>query len=122
VGDERGYIKEIINKFRASGYDARAAIADTVGAAWAVARFAKKNPIVENGMQVQALMDLPPAALRLEPVIADKLKKLGFYQLKKLIEMPRMVLTLLAGTLGKTSCFADRNSGDFLADVKTYFY
>jgi protein ImuB len=91
-GSERGYLKEIVNKLRASGYDARASIADTIGAAWAVAHFAKKNPIIETGMQTQTLIDLPPAALRLEPVITDKLKKLGFYQLKKLIEMPRTVL------------------------------
>src|SRR5260221_2179937 len=47
-GGERGYLKEIVNKLRTSGYDARAAIADTIGTAWAVARYGKTTPIVES--------------------------------------------------------------------------
>ena len=46
-GGEREYLKEIVLKLRAAGFDARAAIADTPGAAWAVARFAQKRPIIE---------------------------------------------------------------------------
>ncbi len=56
-GGERAYLKEIVNKLRISGYDARAAIADTIGAAWAVARFGKTTPIIESGMQKQALLE-----------------------------------------------------------------
>src|SRR5580698_10241637 len=44
-GDERGYLKEIVTRLRSKGYDVRGAMADTVGAAWAVARFAKVRPI-----------------------------------------------------------------------------
>ncbi|WP_346345155.1 DNA polymerase Y family protein [Mucilaginibacter sp. dw_454] len=91
-GGERGYLKEIVNKLRASGYDARAAIADTVGTAWAVARFGKKTPIIESGMQAQALLNLPPIALRLEPIILEKLQKLGFSTIKSFMQLPRTVL------------------------------
>jgi len=45
-GGESGYLKDIVLKLRAAGFDARAAIADTPGA-WAVARFAQKRPIIE---------------------------------------------------------------------------
>jgi protein ImuB len=46
-GGERGYLTEIVLKLRKAGFDARAAIADTPGAAWAVAHFAVSRPIVE---------------------------------------------------------------------------
>jgi protein ImuB len=91
-GGERGYLKEIVNKLRTSGYDARAAIADTIGTAWAVARYGKTTPIVENGMQAQALLNLPPVALRLEPLVLEKLKKLGFSTIKSFVQLPRTVL------------------------------
>jgi protein ImuB len=91
-GGERGYLKDIVNKLRTSGYDARAAIADTIGAAWAVARFGKNTPIIEIGMQAQALLNLPPVALRLEPIILEKLQKLGFITIKSFIQISRTVL------------------------------
>jgi protein ImuB len=91
-GGERGYLKEIVNKLRSSGYDSRAAIADTIGAAWAVARYGKTTPIVESGMQSQALLNLPPVALRLEPLVLEKLQKLGFNTIKKFIQIPRSIL------------------------------
>jgi protein ImuB len=91
-GGERAYLKEIVNKLRASGYDARAAIADTIGAAWAVARFGKTTPIIESDMQEQALVNLPPRALRLEPLILEKLQKLGFSTIKSFMQIPRSVL------------------------------
>jgi protein ImuB len=91
-GGERGYLKEIVNKLRTSGYDARAAIADTVGMAWAVARYGKDTPIIANGMQAEALLNLPPIALRLEPIILEKLHKLGFHTIKSFMQIPRTVL------------------------------
>ncbi|MDB5088608.1 MAG: polymerase [Mucilaginibacter sp.] len=91
-GGERVYLKEIVNKLRTSGYNARAAIADTIGTAWAVARFGKKTPIIESGMQAQALLNLPPVALRLEPLILEKLQKLGFSTIKSFMLLPRTVL------------------------------
>jgi protein ImuB len=90
--DERGYLKEIVNKLRTSGYDARAAIADTIGAAWAVARFGKTTPIIESGGQARALLNLPPVALRLEPIVLEKLQKLGFVTIKSFMQLPRSVL------------------------------
>ena len=91
-GGEREYLKEIVNKLRTSGYDARAAIADTIGTAWAVARYGKTTPIIQSGQQAQALLNLPPVALRLEPIILEKLQKLGFLTIKSFIQLPRTVL------------------------------
>lgn len=91
-GGERGYLKEIVNKLRASGYDARAAVADTIGTAWAIARYGKTTPIIERGTQAQALLNLPPGALRLETPVLQKLQKLGFRSIKGFMQIPRTVL------------------------------
>lgn len=97
--DERGYLKEIVLKLRNAGFDARAAIADTPGAAWAISRFAKSNPIVESGMQIKALAALPPAALRLEPDVLERLQKLGFRTVGNLISIPASVLRRRFGNM-----------------------
>lgn len=91
-GGEREYLKDLVFKLRGMGYDARAAIADTAGAAWAVARYGKITPIVESGRQREAVASLPPAALRLEQTVTDKLHKLGLYTIDSFIDMPRPAL------------------------------
>ncbi|GAA4327638.1 DNA polymerase Y family protein [Mucilaginibacter gynuensis] len=91
-GGEREYLKEIVFKLRAAGFDARAAIADTPSAAWAVVRYAQKKPIISIGGQVAAIAALPPAALRLEPEVLDRLQKLGFRNIGLLLELPGSVL------------------------------
>ncbi|RYU90696.1 DNA polymerase Y family protein [Mucilaginibacter terrigena] len=90
--DERGYLKEIVNKLRSSGYNARAAIADTIGAAWAISHYGKITPIVGSGEQAQALLNLPPIALRLEDAVLQKQQKLGFATIKSFMQIPRTVL------------------------------
>jgi len=97
-GSERAYLGHIIKVLRSKGYDARGAMADTVGAAWAVARFGKAEPIIETGAQAEALLSLPPMALRLEAEILDRLKKLGFYNIKSFMGIGRSVLRRRFGT------------------------
>lgn len=91
-GGEREYLKEIVNRLKSKGYTVRLAIADTPGAAWAVSRFGKVTPLIPSGEHVDALLSLSPEALRLEDTILAKLRKLGFYQIKSFIGMPRSVL------------------------------
>ncbi|MGZ3756156.1 MAG: Y-family DNA polymerase [Mucilaginibacter sp.] len=86
-GGEREYLKEIVLKLRAAGFDARASISDTPGTAWAVARFAQKRPIIASGAQAMAISGLPPASLRLAPPILDKLQKLGFRTIGPLLDI-----------------------------------
>jgi protein ImuB len=89
---EREYLKEIVSRFKSKGYTVRLAIADTPGAAWAVSRFGKVTPLIPSGGHVDALLNLSPEALRLEDTVLAKLRKLGFYQIKSFIGMPRSVL------------------------------
>jgi hypothetical protein len=91
-GSERDYLKEIVSRFKSKGYTVRVAIADTPGSAWAISRFGKLTPLIPTGGHTEALLSLAPEALRLEQAILIKLRKLGFYQIKSFIGMPRSVL------------------------------
>lgn len=88
-GDEKKYLTDIYKRIRHFGYDIRIALADTIGAAWAIARFGKGSPLVEHGAQTTALLSLPAAALRLEPAVVIQLEKLGLRQVKDFISFPR---------------------------------
>lgn len=91
-GGEREYLKEILTRLIGKGYYVRGAMADTVGAAWGISRFGKVKPIIEPGGQSTALLDLPPAALRLDPEVLARLKKLGLYTIKSFIGTSRSAL------------------------------
>ena len=91
-GGEREYLKEIVSRLKSKGYTVRLAIADTPGAAWAVSHFGKVTPLIPEGGHPEALLSLVPEALRLDDVVLTKLRKLGFYQIKSFIGMPRSVL------------------------------
>jgi protein ImuB len=90
-GDEQ-YLKDIVNRLKARGYHVRAAIADTIGAAWAVARYGKQSPVIAAGQQTEAILALPPSALRLEAETIERLNKLGLQQVKDFIGMPAAAL------------------------------
>jgi len=87
-GDEP-YLNEIVRKLNKRGYDVQAAIADTIGVAWGVARFGKEPFVIPNSMHIEALMNLPPEALRLEAETIERLHKLGLHQIRQFIHMPR---------------------------------
>ena len=115
-GGEREYLKTIVFKLRENGFDARAAIADTLGTAWAVARFAQRSPIIASDKQAMAIAPLPPAALRLAPEVLERLQKLGFRTIAPLLQLPPQMLRRRFGqdlllrldqTLGRTEEYLD---------------
>lgn len=91
-GGEQPYLEDIVARLRNYGYDVRAAMAGTIGAAWAISRFGEHRAIISNGAQSDALLPLPPAALRLESGILERLHKLGLYKISSFIGMPRPAL------------------------------
>lgn len=91
-GGEKEYLKEIVTRLRSKGYDVRAAMADTIGAAWAVSRYGKVKPIIESKGHSDALLSLPPAALRLELPVLERLQKLGLRSISSFSSIPRSVL------------------------------
>ena len=90
-GRDELYLNDIVKRLKARGYHVRAAIADTVGTAWAAARCGKQC-IINAGQQNEALLSLPAAALRLEADTIECLNKLGLRQIKDFIGMPRSAL------------------------------
>ena len=96
-GDEN-YMTDIINRLKARGYYVKAAIADTIGAAWAIARYGKTN-IIEKDKHIDAILSLPPEALRLDTSSIERLHKLGLRQIKDFISMPRSSLRRRFGHL-----------------------
>lgn len=91
-GGEREYIKEIVSRLKSKGYTVRLAIADTPSAAWAISHYGAVTPLIPVGGHPEALLGLVPEALRLEQPVLVKLRKLGFYQIKSFVSMPRSVL------------------------------
>lgn len=92
-GGEQGYLAEIVARLQGKGYRARAAIAETIGAAWAMARYSQgQTSLVPPASQAQSLLPLPPAALRLEADTLKRLEKLGFSQIGSFVSMSSSVL------------------------------
>jgi protein ImuB len=91
-GEEQAYFREIVTRLNGFGYDVRAAMAGTIGVAWAVAHYGKMKPLIENGKEGEVLSGLPPPALRLDPDMIQRLVKLGMYQIHQFMGMPRSVL------------------------------
>ncbi|NTF33751.1 Y-family DNA polymerase [Rhizobium skierniewicense] len=97
-GNELLMLSGMINRMHGLGFTARAAIADSWGAAHALARFGKEplTIVPRNGLAT-ALGPLPLAALRLEPRILSDLKVLGFHTIADLMATARAPLTLRFG-------------------------
>lgn len=91
-GGERPFLKEIVERLQELGYDIRPGMADTIGCAWGVARCAKKGLIVAVGEHRNALMPLPPSALRLPTDLLIKLHNLGLHTIGSFIHMPKAVI------------------------------
>ncbi|SFA54293.1 protein ImuB [Pedobacter suwonensis] len=91
-GGEKAYLREIVNRLRGIGYQVRASISDTMGTAWAVSRYGRVSPIIKSGEELNALLPLPPMALRISPIASQKLIKLGLKTIGSFISMPRSVL------------------------------
>lgn len=91
-GGDTPYLADIVRRLNIRGYDVRAAMADTPGAAWAVARFGKEPLVIDNGRHIEAVLPLPPEALRLEADVVERLHKLGLRRINQFIQMPRASL------------------------------
>ncbi|MCW5679302.1 MAG: DNA polymerase Y family protein [Xanthobacteraceae bacterium] len=99
-GGEAALLEDLIERLRRFGLAATAAVADTPGSAWAVARFsAETAEIVPPGQQKTALAPLPIAGLRVPPPVIEGLGQVGLRRIGDLLEMPREPLTARFGAL-----------------------
>ncbi|MBC7903798.1 MAG: DNA polymerase Y family protein [Gemmatimonadaceae bacterium] len=91
-GGEEKYLEEISKRFSAMGYQSRVAMSDTIGTSWGIARYAQSGFLVAPGKHHEAILSLPPEALRPENETAQRLHKLGLRKISQFIHMPRTAL------------------------------
>lgn len=98
-GGEAAMAAEIVARLAHRGITARAVIAGSAGAAWALAHHGDaKVAVVPAGGERAALAALPVAALRLSPELAATLMRLGLRRIGDLYPMARPSLVLRFGT------------------------
>ncbi len=110
-GGEMALAERVVAQFRQRGYQVRCAIADTVGTAWATARFGRYLDsttvdttagdfplrLVQPGAGLVPLGPLPLAALRLDDSTRELLHRLGIRCVRQLAALPRAELTSRLG-------------------------
>lgn len=97
-GGETMMVSGLVNALRGRGLTARAAIADTWGAAHALTRLtAAETTVVPVGGVIKAVVGLPIHGLRLPVDTIQGLRVLGIETVGELSAMPRAPLTLRFG-------------------------
>lgn len=93
LGGEQGLLADLEHRLRDFGLTARLGLADTLGAAWALARYASPVPaLARPGAQGEALTPLPVEGLRLDAEALTLLKRLGLKRIGQLCDLPRAQL------------------------------
>jgi protein ImuB len=97
-GGETAVLTDMVERLKSAGITARAAMADSWGAAHGLARFAARpSLVIPAGESADAILDLPIAALRLDQAVVEALRILGFECICELMATPRAPLTLRFG-------------------------
>lgn len=92
-GDEAALTADLRRRLAANGLGFRCVVADTPGAAWALARYGRGVEIIApEGGQAALLSPLPPQALRIEPEAAAQIARLGLRTIGQLMALPRAPL------------------------------
>jgi protein ImuB len=95
-GGEEAMLRDVLARLRRQGFDARGAVASTVGAAWAAARFSSRfspgGGLVEPGGEARLVALLPLAALRLDPALRQRLEGVGLRKVGDVMKAPRAPL------------------------------
>jgi protein ImuB len=95
-GGEAALVEDLVARMTGFGFAVRAGLADSIGAAWAVARYAEQG-FVAPGQEREALAALPLQALRLDGETVAALRRVGFTCIGDLIEVPRAPLVARFG-------------------------
>jgi protein ImuB len=96
-GGEKAMLDDILARFFHQGFDLRASIASTPGAAWAAARFSLSA--IEEGDEAEALAPLPLPALRLDAAVRGGLESVGLRTVGAVMQTPRAPLARRFGKL-----------------------
>lgn len=89
-GGEERFCRRLQAFCRRAGFTARVAVADTAGAAHALARFARNDiTLVAPGETLSAIAPLPVAALRLDGTALSAARRFGFETIADLLPVAR---------------------------------
>ena len=91
MGGEEALAESVQSRLSRAGLQVKAGVADSRGAAWALARFAPG--VVATGEDGPRLAALPLAALRLDGKTCEGLERLGLRTIGDLAALPRAGLT-----------------------------
>ena len=105
-GSEAQLVNRQLDYIQRQGYLARVAVANTVAAAWGLARFVAgdhfrhfEEPLLAAEDDVNLLPQLPIAALRLDETTLDNLYQLGLRTVGQLQRLPRRDLAVRFGPI-----------------------
>lgn len=99
-GGEDAMAQMILEKLRGFGYSAHLAIADTQGAAYALAASGPKAGLVVPPGKIRAgTAPLPVEALRLDDALTQNLRRLGLKRIGDLLPLPRAPLAKRFGAM-----------------------
>ncbi|MBI3436782.1 MAG: DNA polymerase Y family protein [Proteobacteria bacterium] len=87
-GGEAALCRDLVTRLTARGFHVRLAIADTIGCAWAVARYGN-TAIVPPGRVREAIYSLPLAAMRITAKTVDSLAQLGLRRVGDVLDNAR---------------------------------
>jgi protein ImuB len=93
---EEALVADLLTRLPAQGFAARAAIADTPGAAFAAARFGETSWVPPAGTR-DMLIGLPLAALRLDGETVSALDRVGLKRIGQILDAPRAPLAARFG-------------------------
>ncbi len=95
-GGERTLRDDLLHRLTRQGLAARAATADTPGAAWALSHYGEQT-IAAPGKQHDAIAGLPLTALRIDIATIDGLRRMGLRTIACIARLPRAPLTARFG-------------------------
>lgn len=87
-GDEAGLLTSLTCDLIQAGWHIRTAVADTIGAAWALAHAGISGTILPPGDPTSALQTLPIAALRVDSAVIETLQRLDVRTVQQLLSLP----------------------------------
>jgi protein ImuB len=95
-GGEAALRDDLVMRMRRHGFNVRAAVAGTIGAAWAATHFSEATR-VDSGGERNLLSPLPLTALRLPHAMVAMLARLGLKRIGDILDLPRAPLAARFG-------------------------
>lgn len=96
LGGEEALVADLEARLRAQGFHVRLCLADTPGAAWAMARYGQER-IIPEGAHAEAVLPLTLSGLRLPPDMVASLGRVGLKTIGCIAGLPRAPLAARFG-------------------------